>query len=185
VSEQLAHILDRLGRAVHSLQYAEGLNPAQWEALRFINRANRYTSKPGALADYLGLTKGTVSQTLKTLEENGYIQRVRDSRDHRVVRLKLTKVGETALLSDPIRHLEAAASEMPEEVETATRLLSRYVLYLQGACGMSAFGMCEDCGYFSANHEQPNQALVCGFTGEPLSDNELKKLCAAFKPFDE
>ena len=61
---RIAALVDRLGRMAHGMQYASGLNPAQWEALRFIARANRYSRSPGAIARYLGTTRGTVSQTL-------------------------------------------------------------------------------------------------------------------------
>jgi DNA-binding MarR family transcriptional regulator len=58
-----ASLVDRLARAVHCLQYAEGLNPAQWVALRYLGCANRYSRTPTGLAEFLATTKGTASQT--------------------------------------------------------------------------------------------------------------------------
>ncbi len=98
MAEQLAHLLDRLGRAVHNLQFTDGLNPAQWGALRFISRAKPATCKPSALADYLCTTKGTISQTLKSLEIKGYIRKIAETKDRRVVRLKRHR-EKTALAS--------------------------------------------------------------------------------------
>ena len=69
--DSVAALMDRLSRAMQRAQYAGGLNPAQWEALRYIARANRYSRSPSAVAEYLGATKGTVSQTLKALEHKG------------------------------------------------------------------------------------------------------------------
>ncbi len=40
-SVRAVELLDRMSRIAHGLQFALGLNPAQWEALRFLARANR------------------------------------------------------------------------------------------------------------------------------------------------
>ena len=61
---RVSELIDRVGRVTRGLQFVNGLSPAQWESLRFIARANRYSSNPTALAKFLGSTKGTVSQTL-------------------------------------------------------------------------------------------------------------------------
>ncbi|MEE8171570.1 MAG: MarR family transcriptional regulator, partial [Alphaproteobacteria bacterium] len=74
---RVSELIDRVGRVTRGLQFVNGLSPAQWEALRFIARANRYSSNPTALAKFLGSTKGTVSQTLISLEKKGYVQRLR------------------------------------------------------------------------------------------------------------
>jgi DNA-binding MarR family transcriptional regulator len=179
MSETLAHLLDRLGRAVHNLQYADGLNPAQWEALRFLSRANRYSRKPSALADYLGTTKGTVSQTVKALEDKGLIKRAVEARDRRIVRLELSDEGQAMLAKDPLLALSAATACAPEEVATATRILSGYVRSLQGQCGMKSFGVCSHCGHFTSDVCDDGVVPRCGLTGEPLSDTEIKKICGS------
>ena len=85
--QRLAALIDCLGRTVHSLQFAGDMNPAQWETLRFLSCANRYSRRPSALAEFLGTTKGTVSQTLKCLEGKGYVRRVKPEGDRRGVLL--------------------------------------------------------------------------------------------------
>ena len=89
----LAELVDRLARIVHGLQFTSGLNPAQWEALRYIGQANKYSRSPGALADYLGTTKGTASQTVIALESKGYICRSKAPRDGRSVSITLRGAG--------------------------------------------------------------------------------------------
>src|SRR5690606_35235118 len=97
-----AHLIDRLDRLARSGEAAGDLNPAQWEALRFIARANRFSRTPAALAEYLGSTRGTTSQTLIALEQKGQITRQTNARDRRSVTLALTTLGERNLKSDPI-----------------------------------------------------------------------------------
>lgn len=177
---RLVHLLDRLGRTVHNLQFTDGLNPAQWGALRFISRAKPATCKPSALADYLGNTKGTISQTLKSLEIKGLIRRVAGTKDRRVVRLELTEAGRVVLARDPLWHLEAAAAEMPDEITTATRVLARYVKKLQGECGLKPFGVCNECGHFSGDFHGQEGVPRCGLTGEPIAVQEVEQICVSF-----
>lgn len=66
---EAAHLIDRLDRLARNGEVSGDLNPAQWEALRFVSRANRFSRTPAALAEYLGSTRGTVSQTLIALEK--------------------------------------------------------------------------------------------------------------------
>ena len=63
---------------------AAGLPAVQWTILHYLRQANRYSNTPQALGEYLGLTKGTVSQSLKRLEARGWVKRVADARDGRV-----------------------------------------------------------------------------------------------------
>ncbi len=179
--ERLAHLLDRLGRAVHNLQFTDGLNPAQWGALRFISRAKPATCKPSALADYLGTTKGTISQTLNSLELKGFIRRVAETKDRRMVRLELTQAGREVLARDPLWHLEAAAADMPEDMTAATRLLSQYVKKLQGRCGLKPFGVCHECGHFSGDICSRETVPRCGLTGDPIEAREVELICASFR----
>lgn len=77
--------------------------------------ALRLGGAPQALADYLGLTKGTVSQSLQLLERKGLIARLPDDADRRVLRLSLTADGE-ALIGDAGAPAEwpAALAALPE-----------------------------------------------------------------------
>src|SRR3546814_1620435 len=84
---RIADLLDRLGRYLRSREHAGDLNPVQWEALRYLAQANRYSVNPSALTEFLGSTKGTVSQTLIVLESKGLISRDADPGDRRQLRL--------------------------------------------------------------------------------------------------
>lgn len=73
------------------------LQPVQLSALMYLARCNRYSNTPLGVTDYLGLTKGTVSQSLKLLETKGLIVRKQDDRDKRSVHLQLTESANTLL----------------------------------------------------------------------------------------
>ena len=173
-----ADLVDRLSRMAHAAQYADGLNPAQWEAMRYLSRANRYSASPGALADYLGTTKGTASQTLIALEAKGLVARERTDADRRKVRLALTDDGRALLARDPLRRIEQAGSEIPEDqrwlVMTA---MNRIVEDLCRGNGGTQFGRCGDCCHMQSECQG---GCACGLTGETLGEPELAKICVNF-----
>ena len=92
--ERLANLMRAEMRKAGS---EESLQPVHLHALVYLSKANRYSNTPQALAAYLGLTKGTVSQTLLILDRRGLIERYQDDVDRRVVRLRLSTAGEQLL----------------------------------------------------------------------------------------
>ena len=89
----IAWPLERLARVMRAREHEGGLNPAQWEALRFLARANRFSDSPMALTRYLGATKGTISQTLMALERKGFITKSLRPGKRKSLRLGLTAEG--------------------------------------------------------------------------------------------
>src|SRR3546814_14493261 len=108
-----------MGRMARGVQYCHGRKPAQWDSLRFIARANRFSRTPGALAAVLGTTKGTASQTLNALEKKGYLTRIPDPEDRRVRHLTITEKGAALLSEDPLNCLERAIARLPDELAAA------------------------------------------------------------------
>ena len=181
----IAELVDRLGRLTHALQFSNGLNPVQWEALRYFARANKYSRTPGALAEFLGSTKGTVSQTLIALEAKGYVRRSRGLTDRRTVEISLTDNGREVLLGDPIRLVEQVGEDLPAELQQAlTDGMSRLVESLNRAQGHPYFGICARCDYcHSANSgSRGEEPCYCGYTNEPLKAEETHQICIDFSP---
>lgn len=178
-ASRIAELLDRLGRATHALQFVHGLNPAQWEALRFLGRANRYSRSPSTLSGYLGTTKGTTSQTLRALESKGYVTRCRDCGDRRGVTLELTEKGQTLLAIDPMRDIEQAVSSLSNVcVESLAAGLDQVLTQIRSRCKQGEFGVCERCNHLVV--AGASAANRCGLTGEQLSEFESKRLCVNF-----
>ena len=179
----LSALVERLGRMTHALQFSTGLNPSQWEALRYLARANRYSTSPSALAQYMGCTKGTVSQTLSALEAKGYVRRVRGRPDGRSVHLEVTQAGEALLCRDPLQILEKAGRDLPEDERAAMmRGMNRLLEQLCTEKGRAGFGVCNDCTHLEAGPCAGGEGKVCacGLTAEPLCTDEIDKLCVNF-----
>ncbi len=165
----------------HGLQYASGLNPAQWEALRFIARANRYSRSPGAIARYLGTTRGTVSQTLIALEAKGYIRRLRCDADRRSLTVDLTDTGRALIENDPLCLVLKAADAL--DCEAQSRLadgLDGLARAVQTAKGMPEFGPCLDCVHFCPSKAE-DESCHCALADEPIPAGETAKICVEFR----
>jgi DNA-binding MarR family transcriptional regulator len=179
---QIAELIGRLGRLAHALQFAAGLNPAQWEALRFLARANKYSRSPSALSEYLGVTRGTASQTLIALEEKGYIERARSREDRRAVDLQLTQKGWDLVRQDPLCCIEEAATGLADacRAEIADGL-QHVVSALQRASGHARFGPCFGCAHLRCDGEPAVPAVCrCALTGDALETADLGKICVDY-----
>ena len=178
----VGELLSRLGRAIHCLQFSSGLNPAQWEALRFMARANHYSRTPSALACYLGTTKGTASQTLKALETKGLVVRHCCEQDRRVSRLELTRAGSDLLKEDPIGKIESVCREAGVDCKFTVGTLARLLEEVQDGLDLKEFGVCGDCTHFCGDKKLANATgeFHCGLTGEGLSTSDVRHICVEF-----
>lgn len=184
----LLDTVERLGTLLRvSLRQAgaaQGLQPIHLQALLYLNEANRYSNTPQALAEYLGLTKGTVSQSLLLLARRRLIARHADVKDGRVVRLTLTDKGKEVLkelgLSNAWRDALQAAS--PARLSSATKVLKEALATLQTNSGQKTFGVCVTCRH---NLHIGPRSYVCGLTKEKLSSREVGKICREHSPIEE
>jgi DNA-binding MarR family transcriptional regulator len=107
-ARETAELLVLVGRLVQAEGYDGELNPAQWMALRFFARANRFSRNPSAFAEFQATTRGTATQTIKALETGGYLVRRPSKSDGRSVSLRVTGKGKKALVRDPFEVLVRA-----------------------------------------------------------------------------
>ena len=141
--------LERLARLMRQKGHGHGLNPAQWEALRYLQRANRLSNTPGALARYLGSTKGTVSQTLASLEAKGLVVKLARNDDGRSVDLALSEAGSHMLLRDGLKNLGADIKDLKPKIRKRFDKAIEILLYAEvQRQGEPGFGNCLICRYF-------------------------------------
>ena len=107
-ARETAELLVQVGRLVQAEGYDGELSPAQWMALRFFARANLFSRNPSAFAEFQATTRGTATQTIKSLEAGGYLVRQSSKVDKRSVSLRLTSKGKKTLARDPFEVLVRA-----------------------------------------------------------------------------
>jgi MarR family transcriptional repressor of emrRAB len=158
----------------------ESLQPVHLHSLIYLSKANRYSNTPQALAAYLGLTKGTVSQTLLILDRRGLIERYQDDVDRRVVRLRLSTAGEQLLYeSQPALAWQNATRNIsPNRIRNATSALREALMTLQEDNEGAAFGVCHSCVWCQKLSQRIHR---CGQMGDRLSGPETRRLCWLFE----
>jgi DNA-binding MarR family transcriptional regulator len=177
--------MERLARLMRAREHDDGLNPAQWEALRFLKRANRFSNSPGALTRYLGATKGTVSQTLIALERKGYIARALREGGRKSISLSLTAKGVEALARDPWADLARAAEDLGGKTKRRLqRGLAELLEQELGRSGVASFGLCSTCRFFRerGRSDDANGPHLCMAFEEALTEADTSRICHEHAP---
>ena len=184
-SRIIAELVLHLGRIASGEGLVEGLTPAQWAVLRYFARANRFSRTPSAFAAFHGTTRGTASQTIKNLETQGYLTRMRAEADGRSVRLVLTDKARAILVNDLFEALVRAADALPPGVRGHfASALQRMLGQVAWERGKPSFGTCASCKHLEGDgcSREGQAPYACGFASEPLRLEELDGVCINFIP---
>ena len=182
-SRAIAELVFHLGRIASGEGLVEGLTAAQWAGLRYFSQANRFSRTPSAFAAFHATTRGTASQTIKSLEIQGYLTRMRSEDDRRSVRLVLTEKARGILANDPFESLVRAADSLPSSIQGHfARALQRMLGQVAQERGKSSFGTCTSCQHLEGDgcSRKEQASYVCGFTSEPLLLEEIEGVCINF-----
>lgn len=176
---RVAELALQLGRAAYGETPAHDLTPAQWMALRFFARANRFSRTVSAFADFHATTRGTASQTVKSLVQRGFLTRTRSARDGRSATFDLTEKSRRRLDVDPFEQVVRAAHSLsPTQRDRTANGLRGILQQLAAERDRPALGMCTLCGHLSSGGER---GFRCRLLREPLSERELDQLCVHCK----
>jgi DNA-binding MarR family transcriptional regulator len=177
----IADLVERLGRLVRSRGYAQDLNPAQWEALRYVGRCNRFSNNPSAIASFLSATKGTVSQTVSSLERKGLLNKIPRPGQRRALSLVLTAKGRAMLDCDPICDIKFAASGLGDDAPRLAGDLQHLLSEFQASYRLPTFGKCRTCRYFEDRAER-GEPHRCSLMCAQIDDMEVDQICAEHTP---
>lgn len=166
----LRALIERLGRLVAAEQWSADLNPPQAAALGYLARANRFSRAPSQVADYLGATRGTVSQTLIALQRKGLVAAEPSRADRRSLSYSVTAAGR-ALLAET--ELDRVLARVPE-AEALAAGLHAVLAGLLAARGGRAFGTCRTCVHHEARDAGGG---YCRLLSEPLLPEEAGQVC--------
>jgi len=181
----IAELVVQLGCLTRGEGFVADLTFAQWTALRYFSSANRFSRTVSAFAEFHGTTRGTASQTIKSLVQNDHLTRKRSKSDGRSIDFTLTYKSKKLLAEDPLEALVVAASALSNSAShIVARSLDRMLHNMAQQQGKCRFGMCPNCKYFQEDgcYGNGKSDYCCTLMNEPLKETETQQLCVNFLP---
>lgn len=172
-------VIERMSALIRSEERKKctefGLQSVHLQVLDYLSKCNKYSDTPAALSNYLGMTRGTVSQTLVLLEKKGYLKKTTDTLDRRVIHLSLLLEGQALLGKAKLTELYNHAFDLLDEDALGGygEALITVLSALQKSNNSHTFGLCKTCHYFTLLEN----GLFCGLTKEELTEEDSEKIC--------
>lgn len=158
--------------------WEHGLHPTQAEILARIAAEPR---RNATLAQALGVTSATLSDSVSALVAKGLAERRPDPSDRRAQRVAATPegLGIAARLPGAPRALQHQLAALPETERGALlRTLTRIIRGLQEARAIPVQRMCVTCRYFRPNaHDDAAAPHHCAFVNAAFGDARLRLDC--------
>ena len=158
------------------------LQMVHFQVLEFLSLSNKYSDTPAAIANYFGMTRGTVSQSLIILENRGYIKKIQDHDDKRIFHVQLLEPGiNTLRKAKPADFFEKASEILSKDSPNTTdgeEIFIKALIALQKANNSYSFGVCKTCKNFTLK----SSGSFCDLTQEELSTNDRQKICQEHIP---
>lgn len=154
-----------------------GLQSVHLDILLYLSRCNRFSDTSLAVSDYLHLTKGTVSQSIKILIQKQYLERLPDADDKRVTHLRLSTQGKRLLKQLWPPNIVDKALDKLDDKEQLQSALTQLLLQCQLENNHKMFGQCKHCVH---NQHIDKQSYFCDLTQQALQADEIELICKEF-----
>ncbi len=157
------------------------LQLVHFQVLEYLSLCNKYSDTPAAITSYLGMTRGTVSQTLILLEKRELIEKKQDQMDKRIFHIQLLKKGINILNKAKPADLFKKASiilEKNSSIKGGGKIFIEALTALQKANNSYSFGICKTCKNFT----RKSTGFFCELTQEKLSESDSEKICQEHVP---
>ena len=186
IESKIVASLERVSQAFRVLLWNESkeflLSPIQVQVLIFLLHHSDEKRKVSYLADEFNMTKATISDTIKTLEQKQLIKKQYEQHDTRSYIIHLTKKGkatadQTSLFAKqiqvPIDKLHST------DKENLLLSLLDIIHHLNKSGIITIQRMCFTCQFYKANKN--GKEHFCGLLNTKLADTELRIDCAEHK----
>jgi len=180
VESKIVAALERISQAFRVLLWQESkefsLNPIQVQVLIFLLHHSEEKRTVSYLAQEFNITKATLSDTVKSLEEKQLIRKVAHEKDSRSYRIALTAKGtematEASMFSKEIKKpIDKLGEE--EKAELLFSLLN-IIRHLNRAGVLTIQRMCFTCQHYSTGSNGP----YCKLLNQPLHSANLRVDC--------
>jgi DNA-binding MarR family transcriptional regulator len=187
IESKIVASLERVSQAFRVLLWNESkefsLSPIQVQLLIFLLHHSDEKRKVSYLADEFNMTKATISETIKILEQKQLIKKDYGLQDTRSYTIHLTEKGQdiaeqTSLFAKqiqvPIDKLDST------DKENLLLSLLDIIHHLNKLGIITIQRMCFTCHFYQANKD--GQKHFCGLLNTKLADNDLRIDCAEHQP---
>lgn len=188
IESKIVASLERIAQSFRVLLWQESkalsLSPIQIQVLIFLLSHSEHKRKVSYLAEEFDLTKATLSDTIKTLEQKGLITKIYDPKDTRSYVIHLTETGrnlayKTAFFANEIR---TPIEQLPEaSKEDLLQNLLHIISHLHQVGVITLQRMCFNCVYYlpASGENLPyckllNQSLLIKDLRIDCPEHELK-----------
>lgn len=177
--------LSKIGLALRGQAWKEtaprGLNPTQAQILVVLARDGTDGLRLSDLAERLGVTAATVSDSISALERKGLVRKEPATDDRRALAIRLTDDGlaeARGIAEWPDLFLEAVGVLDDDEAGVLLRALLKVIRELQQRGRISPPRMCVTCTYFRPHaHDDPDRPHHCAFVDAAFGDRNLRVEC--------
>lgn len=179
--------LERIAQAFRVLLWNESkefsLSPIQVQVLVFLLHHSDEKRKVSYLAEEFNMTKATISETIKILEQKKLIKKEYERHDTRSYIIHLTTKGEeiaekTSLFA---KEILTPVEKLPfAEKENLLLSLLDIIRHLNQAGIITIQRMCFTCSYYQLQNN--GQQHFCRLLNQKLADTELRIDCPEHKP---
>lgn len=175
--------LERLSHVFKTLLWEKakqhGLSPIQIQLLIFIQYHSDEKNTVSYLAKEFSVTKPTVSDAIKVLEQKKLVTKFSDAADSRSYFLKLTDSGkkivsESEDFANPLAQIVEGINETDKEILWGNISALIHKLNRQGIITVQR--SCTNCAYFSAQEND----YFCNLLKQPLHTSDLRIDCHEF-----
>lgn len=159
-----------------------GLSPIQIQVLIFLLHHTEEKRKVSYLADEFNMTKATLSDTIKTLEQKKLIKKVYGQPDTRSYIIQLTRKGEEMARSTSLytKEMQTPVSTLrPAEKEKILLFLLEMIRHLNQSGIITIQRMCFTCNYYQ--YHQNRQSHFCRLLNTSLTDTDIRIDCPEYK----
>lgn len=163
------------------------LPPTQHAVLRMLDGAPE-GQRARQIAERLGISAASLSDSLKTLEGKGWIERTPDPNDGRAAIVRLTPAGSslTRKLLGGSQGLGALMRKLdPQDIGAFLRVTQLLVFEAQQQGLATGPRTCLGCRYFRPYGGGADKPHFCAFIQQPFGDAELRVDCAEQEPADD
>lgn len=176
--------LERLSQVFKTLLWekakAHGLSPIQIQILIFLQYHSIEKSTVSYLAKEFSVTKPTISDAIKILEQKQLIGKFPDGKDSRSYIIQLTDAGknivmETEDFPDPLTNFFGTTKQ--EEKEVIWNNISDLILRLNKADIINVQRTCYNCRYYSYDGEEH----FCNLLNIMLEKKHIRIDCPEFE----